>query len=234
MLKHLAIIMDGNGRWAEQRGLNRTAGHLKGAETAQRIIEKCIALKIPFLTLYAFSKENWQRPQEEVHFLFELLVKFITKAETTLLKKQVKLRLLGEIEAIPQSARSVLERACKAVPQDCRLTLNLALNYSGRDEIARACRLLVANGVAVEDITSEALANCLYTAGQPDPDLIIRTSGEQRLSNYLLFQSAYSELYFVPTFWPDFTPQDLETALANFNSRNRRFGSLQEKKEKKI
>ncbi len=228
MLHHLAIIMDGNGRWARQRGLKRTDGHLRGAETAQRIIEKCLDLNIPYLTLYAFSKENWQRPLEEVRFLFDLLARFISRAEKSFLASSVKLVLLGEADDIPQPAKKILERACKAEPQEKHLTLNLALNYSGRDEIARACRLLLASGQQPEDITSDSLARYLYTAGQPDPDLIIRTSGELRLSNYLLFQSAYSELYFTPTLWPDFTPAELETALADFTGRNRRFGTLKE------
>ncbi len=228
MLQHLAIIMDGNGRWARQRGLKRTEGHLQGAETAQQIIEKCLELNIPYLTLYAFSKENWQRPFEEVRFLFDLLAKFIARAEHSLLVDSVKLCLLGEADEIPQPARSILERACKAEPRKRRLTLNLALNYSGRDEIARACRLFLASGGQPEDMTPDTLRNYLYTAGQPDPDLILRTSGEQRLSNYLLFQSAYSELYFTPTLWPDFSPVELEIALADFAGRNRRFGALQE------
>ncbi len=228
MLQHLAIIMDGNGRWARQRGLKRTDGHVQGAETAQQIIEKCLELNIPYLTLYVFSKENWQRPLEEVRFLFDLLARFISRAETSLLANSVKLILLGEADEIPQPARRILERACKAEPQEKRLTLNLALNYSGRDEIIRACRLFLGSGQAPQDLTPDVLARYLYTAGQPDPDLIIRTSGEQRLSNYLLFQSAYSELYFTRTLWPDFTPTELESALADFAGRNRRFGTLQE------
>lgn len=219
--------MDGNGRWAKQRGLPRSEGHRAGAEVARTIVEECLALGVQQLTLYTFSRENWQRPAEEVRFLFELLVDFITHELPSLEKRGVRLFVLGEMEELPFAARKTLEKACTRTASNKAMLLNLALNYSGREEIVRACRLYMESGASADRLTPEALAAFLYTAGRPDPDLIIRTSGEMRISNFLLFQCAYSELYFSDTYWPDFTPAHLHAALADYAGRSRRFGAAE-------
>ena len=222
--RHVAIIMDGNGRWATMRGLPRSEGHRAGTEAARAIITRCRELGIGHLTLYAFSKENWGRPADEVKFLFDLLVRFLNRELSTLLKQSIRFKVLGERTELPLAARKVLEHVIAKTARCTEMTLNLALNYSGREEILRACRRLVAQGVAPEDITEERLSAELYTAGQPDPDLIIRTSGEKRLSGYLLWQSTYSEFAFPDTLWPDFTPDHLDAVLAEYQHRSRRFG----------
>lgn len=222
--QHVAIIMDGNGRWATSRGLPRSEGHRAGTEAARGVITRCRELGISHLTLYAFSKENWGRPADEVKFLFDLLVRFLTRELDMLLQQSIRFKMLGETGALPLAARKVLAHVIAKTAHCTEMTLNLALNYSGRDEILRACRRLMSQGVAPADVTEERLSAELYTAGQPDPDLIIRTSGEMRLSGYLLWQSAYSEFAFPETLWPDFTPAHLDAALADFKSRNRRFG----------
>ena len=216
--------MDGNGRWAKKRGLPRSEGHRAGTEAARTVITRCRELGIPHLTLYTFSRENWGRPAEEVSFLFDLLVRFLSKELPTLLKQDIRLRVLGELRDLPLAARKVLELALARTAGCTSMTLNLALNYSGREEILRACRRLVAQGVPPEAITEERLAAELYTAGQPDPDLIIRTSGEMRLSGYLLWQSTYSELAFPEILWPDFTAAQFDAALTDYQTRHRRFG----------
>jgi undecaprenyl diphosphate synthase len=218
--------MDGNGRWAMQRGLPRTEGHRKGTEVARRIVEECLNLGLNFLTLYTFSKENWNRPEQEVGFLFDLLVHFISRELPDLEKRGVRLHILGELGDLPFTARRALAHACSRTARGERMVLNLALSYSGREEIVRACRLYLEAGGAAAGLTPETLGEYLYTAGQPDPDLIIRTSGELRTSNFLLFQAAYSELYFTDTLWPDFTPRELHSALADFQDRTRRFGGV--------
>jgi undecaprenyl diphosphate synthase len=227
-MKHIAIIMDGNGRWARKRGLPRSAGHKAGTEAARKIVTECRKMGLSHLTLYTFSKENWSRPREEVSFLFDLLKDFLSRELPTMLEQSIRLRILGDIATLPMAARQVLKHAVHKTSGCTAMTLNLALNYSGRDEIVRACRNMLAAGTAAEDITEESFKDFLYTAGQPDPDLIIRTSGEIRLSNYLLYQSAYSELYFTDTLWPDFTPEHLQEAVAAFTQRNRRFGTTGE------
>ncbi len=223
--QHIAIIMDGNGRWAAQRNLPRSAGHQAGGETVRRVVARCRELNIPYLTLYAFSKENWRRPSDEIKFLFDLLVKFL-KNEINLLQEQnIRLNILGDITQLPLLTRRSIAGVCKQTQNNSAMTLNLALNYSGREEIALACRKAMAADISPEDLTPETLAGYLYTAGQPDPDLIIRTSGELRLSNFLLFQAAYSEFYSTPVLWPDFTVQDLDLALNDFATRERRYGT---------
>ena len=224
--RHIAIIMDGNGRWAKKRGLPRTDGHRMGTEAARGIIEECLSLGVGYLTLYTFSKENWNRPAAEVGFLFDLLVDFITKELPDLEKRGVRLNILGEASELPYAARKTLARACVRTASGDKMLLNLALNYSGREELVRACRLFAESGLPAAKLTPDALASFLYTAGQPDPDLIIRTSGELRISNFLLFQSAYSEFYFCDTLWPDFVPAELKKALAHYAGRSRRFGAL--------
>jgi undecaprenyl diphosphate synthase len=229
--KHVAIIMDGNGRWAKLRHLRRSDGHRAGTEAARAIVEECLALGIRQLTLYTFSRENWNRPADEVRFLFELLVDFITKELPSLEKRGVRLLVLGESADLPFAARKSLEHACARTAAHDRMILNLALNYSGREEIVRACRLYMESGAPAESLTPEILSSYLYTAGREDPDLIIRTSGEMRISNFLLFQSAYSELYFCDALWPDFSPAHLRAALEAFAGRSRRFGKVEEEQE---
>lgn len=229
-LSHLAIIMDGNGRWAQERGLSRSEGHSAGTKTARAIIEACSSYGIPHLTLYTFSTENWKRPATEVAYLFSLLAEYIHSELPRLEKNNVRLHTLGDTSALPLSTRKALELALHKTRNCTGMTVHLALNYSSRDEIARACRLCVENNIPAKAITSETLQRYLYTADLPDPDLIIRTSGEYRLSNFLLFQSAYSEFYFTNTYWPDFTPEELHKALADYQNRSRRFGALDDSK----
>ncbi|QJB58109.1 isoprenyl transferase [Pseudodesulfovibrio sp. zrk46] len=221
---HIAIIMDGNGRWAKQRGLPRTEGHKAGTETARAVVTRCRELGVKHLTLYTFSKENWSRPESEVKTLFKLLTTFLTREEKSLKEQGIRLKVLGEIDDMPMAVRQVLKHVMRQTKNCTDMTLNLALNYSGRDEILRATKALVAKGISVDEITEEAFAAELWTGGQPDPDLIIRTSGELRLSNYLLFQCAYSEFYFTDIFWPDFSSEELEKAIAVLGNRQRRFG----------
>lgn len=221
---HIAIIMDGNGRWAKQRGLHRSDGHKAGTEAARAVVTRCRELGVRHLTLYTFSKENWSRPKDEVRTLFDLLTTFLKREEKSLKEQGIRLKVLGDIGDMPLAVRQVLKHVIRQTA-DCReMTLNLALNYSGREDILRAARALAAKGVSPEKITEETFADELWTAGQPDPDLVIRTSGELRLSNYLLFQSAYAEFYFTDIYWPDFTPAKLEKAIADLNRRQRRFG----------
>lgn len=226
-LSHLAIIMDGNGRWAKKHGLSRSEGHRAGTKSARAIIEACVDLNIPHLTLYTFSAENWKRPAAEVAYLFSLLAEYIHSELPRLEKNNVKLHILGDISALPLATRKALELALYRTRNCTGMTVHLALNYSSRDEIARACRLCLESNTPVASITSETIQNYLYTAGMPDPDLIIRTSGEHRLSNFLLFQSAYSEFYFTDTYWPDFSPEELHKALLDFQGRSRRFGAIE-------
>lgn len=230
--KHVAVIMDGNGRWAQRRGLPRAEGHRAGTEAARAVLTRCRELGIGHLTLYTFSRENWSRPAEEVRFLFDLLVRFLKKETKLLLDQDIRLKVLGETGDLPLGVRQVVESVVEKTKNCGSMTLNLALNYGGRDEILRACRNLSAKGLPAEAITEEAFAAELYTAGQPDPDLIIRTSGELRLSNYLLFQAAYAEFYFTDVLWPDFTPAELDKALEDFAQRQRRFGKTEAQLEK--
>jgi len=221
---HVAIIMDGNGRWATGRGLSRSEGHRAGTRAAKAIVTRCRELGVRHLTLYTFSRENWSRPKDEVALLFDLLVDYMRGELQNLLDQDIRLKVLGEMDGLPFIARQALSHVINKTAHCATMTLNLALNYSGRDEILRAARALSAKGITGEALTEEAFAAELYTAGQPDPDLIIRTSGELRLSNYLLFQAAYAEFYFTDTYWPDFDAAELERALADYQNRQRRFG----------
>ncbi|MDD4648599.1 MAG: polyprenyl diphosphate synthase [Desulfoplanes sp.] len=229
--EHVAIIMDGNGRWAKRQGLKRSAGHKAGANTAHDIVTEARSMGIRHLTLYTFSKENWSRPPSEIGFLFELLGEYLTKNTPSLLEQSIRLNILGDITELPLAARQVITHTCKKTRACSSMVLNLALNYSGRSEILRAVQALCAQGLSPEDITEARFKKFLYTADQPDPDLIIRTSGEFRLSNYLLFQSAYSELYFTDVLWPDFTPKNFRAAIENYATRKRRFGTTGESTE---
>jgi len=226
--RHIAIIMDGNGRWAQQRSLPRGEGHKAGVEAARGIVTECRKLGIEYLTLYVFSQENWQRPADEVSALFALLVDFLGQEVPNMERESIRLRVLGEIDALPLTARAAVRHALKRTAHCTAMTVNLALNYSGRGEILHAVRSLMRDRMEPERISEEDFTQRLYTAGQPDPDLLIRTSGELRISNYLLFQCAYSELYFTDELWPDFSPQSLHRALASYAARQRRFGKTQE------
>jgi undecaprenyl diphosphate synthase len=226
--RHIAVIMDGNGRWAQQRGLSRSEGHKAGVGAARGIVTECRTLGIEYLTLYAFSQENWRRPLDEVNVLFSLLVEFLGLETSNMERESIRLRILGDLDALPLPVRAAVRHALQRTAHCSAMTVNLALNYSGREEILHAARGLVRDGVKPEQVSEEEFSGRLYTAGQPDPDLLIRTSGELRLSNYLLFQCAYSELYFTEELWPDFGPQSLHKALASFAARQRRFGKIQE------
>jgi undecaprenyl diphosphate synthase len=220
--------MDGNGRWARNRQLPRSKGHEAGTRAAKATVTACRQRGIKHLTLYTFSKENWARPKEEVSFLFELLATFLTRETDTLLQQSVRLSILGELDDLPFIARQAVKHTCAKTAHCEAMILNLALNYSGRAEILRACKALLKQGVDPAAIDEERFKDFLYTAHQPDPDLIIRTSGELRLSNYLLYQSAYSELYFTDTLWPDFDEVELDKALESYAKRKRRFGMTNE------
>jgi len=226
--RHIAIIMDGNGRWAEQRGKPRLVGHRAGVESVQEIVRAARELKIGVLTLYAFSTENWQRPPLEVQALMGLLKTFLESELATMVSNDVSLRCLGQKERMPAEVREVLDRVIKETADKNGLILNLALSYGGREEITQAARALARNcldgGLDPEEISQETISRHLYTAGLPDPDLLIRTGGERRLSNFLLWQASYAELYFTETLWPDFRKPDLLDAIADFQNRQRRFG----------
>ncbi|MBQ7739302.1 MAG: isoprenyl transferase [Desulfovibrionaceae bacterium] len=226
--KHLALIMDGNGRWAKLRGLERSAGHRAGAENVYTIVSECCRLGIGYLTLYAFSSENWNRPKAEIQVLFSLLTDFLKRFLPTLQEQNIRLNALGDLEGLPLPQRAALNHVMHVTAQNSTMVLNLAINYGARQEIVRAVQAIIQEGLSASEITEGVLAAHLYTHGQPDPDLVIRTSGEQRLSNYLLYQSAYSEFYFTPTFWPDFGVAELHAALDDFATRNRRFGKTPE------
>ena len=226
--RHVAIIMDGNGRWAQAQGLSRSQGHRAGALAVREIVTYCRKIDLRHLTLYAFSNENWNRPQAEISALFTLLLDFLKSELPRMLREGIALRVFGDVEGLPLAVRTALKMAIKRTEQGREMDLNLALNYGARQEILRATRSMMTEGLKPEDVTEESFASHLYSAGQPDPDFIIRTSGEQRLSNFLLFQCAYAELYFTPRAWPDFTPACMEEALADFARRQRRFGKTQE------
>ncbi|MDN5294075.1 MAG: undecaprenyl diphosphate synthase [Eubacteriales bacterium] len=227
---HVAIIMDGNGRWAARRGLPRSAGHRAGVESLRETVELCCELGIKYLTVYAFSTENWKRPAEEVNTLMNLLVEYLERELPRLQEQGVRLHPIGRLEDLPPHAREALAKAVAVTAANDRLILNLAINYGGRDEITRAARRIardVCQGrVKIEEIDEQLVASYLDTAGQPDPDLLIRSSGEQRMSNFLLWQSAYTEFWLTPVFWPDFRRQHLLEAIVAYQQRQRRFGGL--------
>jgi undecaprenyl diphosphate synthase len=224
--QHIAIIMDGNGRWAQQRGLPRLAGHRAGTENVRRILEACVDLGVKILTLYAFSTENWARPREEVDGLMGLLSQVIDRETENLRKNGVRLRHLGSVEDLPSQLRSRIERGMAATAAGDRLLVNVALNYGGRREIVMAVQRLMEDGLSPDQVTEETLSRYLYTADLPDPDLVIRTAGEMRLSNFLIWQAAYAEFYATPAYWPDFDRQELEKALLSYAQRQRKFGGL--------
>ena len=221
--RHIAIIMDGNGRWAKKRGLPRTAGHKVGAETFRKIALYCKALGVEYLTIYAFSTENWKRPADEVSTLMSLLKKYMQEAIDTMERDKMKLRFFGDLSALSPELQDLARRANAVADRVEGFQANLCINYGGRDEILHAAKLCAAAG---EEMTEENLEKHLYSAGIPDPELIIRPGGELRLSNFLLWQCAYSEFYFCDTLWPDFGEKDLDEAIAAYQQRDRRFGGV--------
>lgn len=227
---HIAIIMDGNGRWAKARGLPRAAGHERGVEALRRTVEAAGEIGVRYLTVYSFSTENWRRPAAEVNALFGLLRTFIKKDLGRLKKEGVKINVIGRREGLPDDIAELVEKAERETASNSDFVLNIAFNYGGREEIARAARALsadVASGAVLpEAVTEEVLASYLDTADMPDPDLLVRTSGEYRLSNFLLWQAAYSELVFFDVLWPDFDRAWLEKAVAIYSDRERRFGAV--------
>ena len=221
--RHIAIIMDGNGRWAKKRGLPRTAGHKVGAETFRKIALQCKALGVEYLTIYAFSTENWKRPADEVSTLMSLLKKYMQEAIDTMERDQMKLRFFGDLSDLSPELQALAHKANEVADRVEGFQANLCINYGGRDEILHAARECAAAG---EEMTEENLERHLYSAGIPDPELIIRPGGELRLSNFLLWQCAYSEFYFCDTLWPDFGERDLDEAIVAFQQRDRRFGGV--------
>jgi len=230
--KHLAIIMDGNGRWAQKRHLPRIMGHQKGVESVRDVVKECRALGIPYLTLYAFSSQNWGRPAEEVSSLMGLLARYLRKELGSLVEQKIRLNVIGEIDRLPKNIRDTLSNIIAQTEGNGAMVLTLALSYGSRDELVRACRNLsqeVLDGVCTPAMIDEKMISSkLDTAGIPDPDFLIRTSGEMRISNFLLWQMAYSELYFCDIFWPDFDKSALDSALSEFALRQRRFGLTSE------
>ena len=224
-LNHVAIIMDGNGRWALGRGLPRLAGHHAGTGNIKRIVREAIALGIPYLTLYAFSTENWNRPTWEVRGLMRIMAEYLDRELRELHAEGVRLRLLGDLENVDPFLAKKIEGAIEMTRNNTAITLAVAFNYGGRADIVRAVREIVAEGVDPAEITDEMITRHLYTAGMPDPDLIVRTSGEQRFSNFLIWQAAYSEYLMTPLLWPDFGPDQFREAISTFASRERRFGA---------
>ena len=222
---HIAIIMDGNGRWAKKRSLPRTAGHVAGAKTFKTIARNCNKIGLKYLTVYAFSTENWKRPEDEVKSIMNLLRDYLKDAEN-FKDENIKVNFIGDRTPLAEDIKALMKKNEDGSKDATGLTLNIAINYGGRDEITNAVKKIVNSGVNAEDITEDLISQNLYTYGIPDPDLIIRPSGEYRLSNYLIWQSAYSEYWFSDILWPDFTPRHLEKAINDYNHRNRRFGGV--------
>ena len=228
--EHIAIIMDGNGRWAKKRGLPRTAGHAAGAETFRRIATYCRSIGVKYLTVYAFSTENWKRSREEVESIMALFEKYLHEAIDEMEQDHIRLKVLGDLSRISPELRALIERTAEISTHYDGFQANVCINYGGRDEIVHAARRFAAQCAAgekkPEELTEEAFGGLLYTAGIPDPELIIRPSGEERISNFLLWQSAYSEYYFTDVLWPDFDERELDRAIAAYQKRDRRFGGV--------
>ena len=228
--RHVAIIMDGNGRWAKRRGLPRTAGHAAGAETFRTIATYCQKIGLEYLTVYAFSTENWKRPVEEVSAIVGLLKKYLLESIEKMERDKIKLHFFGDLEPLPQELKEMCTRTDDISTRYDGMQVNVCFNYGGRDEIVRAARAFAARCAAGEaepsELTEDLFSQCLYSAGVPDPDLVIRPSGEVRISNFLLWQSAYAEFYFTDVLWPDFSKEELHKALAAYQGRSRRFGGV--------
>ncbi|GMV32531.1 MAG: isoprenyl transferase [Chloroflexi bacterium] len=224
--RHVAMIMDGNGRWAIQRGLPRLAGHKAGTENLRRVIRATVEFGVKYLTIYAFSTENWGRPAEEVNGLMLILQNVIDRELNELHKEGVQLRHIGRLERLDPAVQKKVLHAIELTKNNDRLILNVAFNYGGRDEIVCAIQKIINDGIPADEVTDELVNHYLFTAGVPDPDLIIRTSGELRVSNFLIWQAAYSEWYITPTFWPDFDKEEYRRALEDFANRDRRYGKV--------
>ena len=227
---HIAIIMDGNGRWAKQRGLSRIKGHYAGVETIRDIINTSAEIGIKYLTLFAFSVENWARPRLEINQLMKLLERYLQKEKKTFLKNNIRFNTIGDLSALPRSVQKIIKQIMRETASLSGLTLTLALNYSGRSEIVAAVKRLtqdIQDGTfSQDDVSEQTFSRYLYTSGIPDPDLLIRTSGEMRISNFLLWQISYSELWITPVLWPDFRKEQLTKAILEFQKRERRFGKV--------
>ena len=231
--KHVAIIMDGNGRWAQQHGRSRQAGHRAGTENIRQAIETFARYEVPILTLFAFSTENWSRPRREVNYLIRLIDHFIERELKALHQNGVRLRHLGSLAPLSSQLQRRVEEAVEQTKGNDRITVNMAFNYGGRQEIVDAVRRIVEDGVPAERIDEALFSSYLYTADLPDPDLLIRTAGEMRLSNFLLWQCHYAEYYVTPTYWPDFGSEEIEQALLVYSQRQRRFGGAPEEKPRR-
>lgn len=234
-LQHVAIIMDGNGRWAQLRDKPRTYGHVKGARVAKKIITQASDLGLKNLTLYAFSSENWLRPDSEVSLLMTLLERYLRKETENLHKKNIRFNVIGEVGRLPADIQKAVYRARELTKNNTGLNLSFAISYGSRQELVRAAQALarkvMTGELTVDQINENSLSDCLMTAGTPDPDLIIRTSGESRLSNFLMWQASYSELYFSPILWPDYTAEDFNEAIKCYLGRERRFGKVFQKND---
>lgn len=227
---HIGVIMDGNGRWAKKRGLPRSAGHQAGADTLKKIVTECNKMGIKYITVYAFSTENWKRPKEEVDFLMNLLMSYLRDAERTLAGENVVIRAIGSRDELSEEMREQILKTEDFTKNNTGIVMNIALNYGGREEIVRAakkaCEKVLSGECGIDEITQDMISDNLYTKGQPDPDFIIRTSNEQRLSNFMMWQASYSEFYFTKRLWPDFSVKDLHEAIIVYQSRNRRYGGV--------
>ena len=223
--QHIAIIMDGNGRWAKKRGLPRSAGHAAGAKTFKQIARYCNKIGIKYLTVYAFSTENWKRPETEVKGIMDLFRSYLKDVDN-FKGENIRLEFIGDREPLADDIKKLMEHAEEESANATGLHLNMAINYGGRDELVHAVKAIIKEGIPADKITEDVVTAHLYTAGQPDPDFIIRPSGEYRLSNYLIWQSAYAEYWFSDVLWPDFKPKHLDKALEDFSNRNRRFGGV--------
>lgn len=228
--KHIGVIMDGNGRWAKKRGLPRSAGHSAGAESLKKIVTECNKMGIKYITVYAFSTENWKRPKDEVDFLMNLLMDYLKNAKTTLAGENVVIKAIGSRKELSQELREEIKKTEEFTKNNDGIVMNIALNYGSREEIVNSvkeiCKNVCDGKCGVDDINAQMISDNLYTASQPDPDLIIRTSGEERISNFLLWQIAYSEFYFTKKLWPDFKVRDLHEAIIEYQNRNRRYGGV--------
>lgn len=229
--KHIAIIMDGNGRWAKARGLPRTEGHRQGTENLRQIIRACVEFGVEILTIYAFSTENWRRPPMEVRLLMSILQTVLKRELKELHKNGVQIRHLGKLDQVAPALQEEILAACEYTKNNKRLILNVAFNYGGRDEIVNAVREIVRAGIPADQVTEDLLNSYMYTGGLPDPDMVIRTSGELRISNFLIWQAAYAEYYFTPVYWPDFDKEELRKAIIEYGRRTRRFGMTDEQVE---
>ena len=227
--QHIAVIMDGNGRWAHEHHLPRIEGHKRGADNARNIVKGFMKHGIPYITLYVFSTENWDRPSIEIRGLFNLLMEKLDEGILIAQQNNLRIRHLGEVDRLPQKVQEKIEEAITVTQHNTAMTLCLAFNYGGRDEIVQAVRKLVRSGVQEQAIDEQFISQHLYTVGIPDPDLVIRTGGDMRLSNFLLWQSAYAEIYSTPVLWPDFNEEEIQKALVAYSQRQRRFGRVSQK-----